>query len=45
MTINLLLFIITIKKVPRTVKSALQQERQRNLHEAQKAKAQEYRAL
>ena len=43
MTINLLYFIVTIKKVPRNVKETLQQNQQKQLHEQLKAKALEYR--
>lgn len=43
MTINLLYFIVTIKKVPRNVKETLQQNQQTQLHEQLKAKALEYR--
>ena len=43
MTINLLFFIITIKKVPQTAEAALLEERNRKIQETYKAKACEYR--
>ncbi|MBD3107110.1 YrzI family small protein [Bacillus sp. AGMB 02131] len=43
MTINLLFFIVSIKKIPKTKEAAINEEQNRKLYEAYKAKACEYR--